>query len=253
MIKPGQFAGMEDREPTAFSFGDTGPGQNDTVERVPTSRNDRPTRRIDCRSLCWIIELSIKHGQITPPAVPWRPVRPTYSGLNRQLLRCFPIVLDEQIGCCCHPWSHGLGARFRVIAEKTEKGIADPQSAAAGAIVKEAKSPVLVIRDRRRSPCQLNQVILARALDEHTPLDRMIADNLDDVIRPCIHKADPGPRIGSGVKRANPINTDGWKLFRKAFWSSLGRPCRRPGGSSAITTLQPIPGFLFGELAFATR
>src|SRR5216684_2141178 len=143
-------------EPTAFSFGNTGPRQNDTVERIPSTRNDRPTRRIDCRSLGWIIELSIKHGQIAPPAVPWRPVRPAYSGLNRQLLRCFPIVLDKQVGGCRHPWSHRLRARFRVIAEKTEKGIADPQSAAAGAIVKEAKSPVLVIRDRRRSGCQLN-------------------------------------------------------------------------------------------------
>src|SRR6267143_4040102 len=217
VIKPGQFVSVEDREPAAFGFGNTGPGQNDTVERVPTSRNYRPTRTVDYRNLGWIIELRIKHGQITPPAVPRRPVRPTYSGLNRQLLRCFPIVLDEQIGCCRHPWSHRLRARFRVIAEKTEKGIADPQSAAAGAIVKEAKSPVLVIRDRRRSGCQLNQVILARALDEHTPLDRVVADNLGDVIRPCIHEAGPGPRIGSGIKRANPIDTDGWKLFRKPF------------------------------------
>src|SRR5438128_1046878 len=69
------------------------------------------------------------------------------------------------------------------------------------------------MRRRRRGRSELDVIVLARAFDEHAPLQRVIGNDLRGVVGPGVHEARPGAGIGAFLHRAEAIDPETGELL----------------------------------------
>ena len=71
------------------------------------------------------------------------------------------------------------------------------------------------MRGRRARRGELDVVVLPRALDEHSPLQRVVPDDLRRIVRPRVDEAGPRARIRPLLHGAEAVDAEGGQFLVK--------------------------------------